>query len=100
MQSLSGRCPESHPFAYNEGYHCCQTGKEKYYSPQGKKCDGGEIHWDSKCCENDKAIECPSGRCGNYNLGKSLRIVFAEIFKFGENKEILALGAKSLLYRL
>ncbi|XP_063692556.1 papilin-like [Bolinopsis microptera] len=68
-QSYSGEpleCPASHPYAYSDGQYCCKSNKEKYYGPQGSKCDGSVIQRDSKCCEGDQYRTCPNGNCENY----------------------------------
>merc|ERR1712126_60901 len=38
---------------------------EKIYEPQGTKCDGGKIQYDSMCCGSDDYMPCPSGVCSN-----------------------------------
>ena len=62
-------CPESHPFAYYNGTHCCKSGFEKDESAsQGEVCDGGPITLESRCCRNDEHIECSKGsNCRNYD---------------------------------
>jgi len=61
-------CPSTHPNVYYDGRYCCQSDREKVYTPQGAKCDGGRIQRDSLCCEGDRHIKCPSesGICDNY----------------------------------
>ena len=56
-------CPDSHPYAYFNGQYCCASEYENIYEPQGAKCDGGIIQYDSMCCANDEHIPCPSGIC-------------------------------------
>ena len=63
----SGKCPASHPYVYNDGEHCCKVNREKIYQSQGQQCDGSKIQRDSKCCEDNKYIKCPSGNnCENF----------------------------------
>ena len=56
-------CPESHPYAYSDGKYCCSTAFEKTYSPQGTKCDGGPISFESTCCKDDLYSICPVNVC-------------------------------------
>ena len=72
------QCPASHPNVYYNGDYCCQTNKEKVYTPQGSKCDGSVIQKDSLCCKGNQYTACPSGNCENYQ-GLDLR---SECFRF------------------
>ena len=76
VYQLFSECPASHPNVYHNGQHCCKSNKEKVYSTQGTKCDGGVLQRDSLCCHDDQHIPCPSGNCENYKgleLGESFR---------------------------
>ena len=64
------KCPDSHPYAYYNGQYCCASDTEKTFEPQGTKCDGSKIQFDSLCCLDDQKIECPSENC--YTRGKIL----------------------------
>ena len=68
---LLDKCPDSHPHAYYDGHYCCASDYEKIYEPQGTKCDGGKIQYDSMCCGSDDYMPCPSGICSN--TGKVLQ---------------------------
>ena len=59
----TGKCPASHPYAYNNGKHCCAYNREKHYRPQGHKCDGSKISISSLCCLNDKHVRCQYEKC-------------------------------------
>jgi len=61
-----GRCPSSHPYAYYSGSYCCKYGREKVYRPQGSKCDGSTIQFNSLCCYANGFVRCPNGKCRNY----------------------------------
>ena len=67
---FAGNCPKSHPFAYNNGNHCCQVNREKYYEPLGIACDGSTIDGNSKCCEDNRYTACTDRPCGDYEEGK------------------------------
>ena len=78
-----GKCPASHPFVYYSGEYCCQTNREKVYTPQGYKCDGSVIQRDSMCCEANRYVLCPSKPCKNYNQpapGNSLLLKIVSMF--------------------
>ena len=58
-KKASGKCPDSHPFAYFDGgKYCCQTN----YDLRGKR-----ITLDTRSCENNSKIICPHGKCINYS---------------------------------
>ena len=59
-------CLESHPFAFNQGKHCCKHGIEKSYAPHGDKCDGGTISIHSTCCKDDEYADCLNGLCKSF----------------------------------
>lgn len=59
-------CPESNPYAYDNGHHCCKYPHEKVNWFQGGACNGGEISITSKCCKDDAYTVCPNGICDNY----------------------------------
>ena len=80
---VSGECPQTYPFAFNGGQHCCPYDKEwegKYLGiTPGRDpvwdmgCDGGPISLSSKCCPYGENSRCPENpgnkRCrnrGNY----------------------------------
>ena len=50
--SDGGRCPETHPFAYNEGRDCCAAPFEDMNDALGRACDGSPIGLESRCCLN------------------------------------------------
>jgi len=72
LLQVRGQCPESHPHAYYNGRHCCSSAYEKYYEPQGSKCDNSAIQFDSLCCEGDRHIPCPTGTCANYGINSNV----------------------------
>ena len=41
------RCPESHPYAYNNGYDCCASPFEDFTDGFGRRCDGSPISIES-----------------------------------------------------
>ncbi len=55
------RCPDSHPFAFHGGSHCCRLGT------QSLDCEQGELKFTSElqCCPEEVTMECPeeSGLC-------------------------------------
>jgi len=58
------QCPETHPFAYNDGAGCCALPFEDVDDDFGKDCDASPISLESKCCLNaadqsDLSINCP-----------------------------------------
>jgi len=53
-----GRCPESYPFSYNNGHHCCLTNKDYY---------GNNLKPTSPSCRNNKNIACPTLSCSSFN---------------------------------
>ena len=55
----------SYPFVYFNGEYCCASGYEKFYKPQGAKCDGSRIQYDSLCCTDNDFIDCPTEICSN-----------------------------------
>jgi len=59
-------CPQHHPFAYYNGQYCCATKREKYNHPQGYRCDGGVLAFDSLCCKDDAFVKCYGKRCGDF----------------------------------
>ena len=78
------QCPASHPNVYYNGEYCCQSEREKFYWPQGTKCDGSQIQRDSLCCEGDRYIACPSesGVCESYSdIGYIILVLLLEIYK-------------------
>ena len=50
--SDGGRCPDTHPFAYNEGKDCCAAPFEDMNDALGRACDGSPIGLESRCCLN------------------------------------------------
>ena len=65
LDKWDGKCPDSHPYAYYNGQHCCKAGIEKTNAAQGTKCDGSPIQLDSLCCLNDEHTPCPGESCTN-----------------------------------
>jgi len=63
--TTKGSCPSTHPFAYNNGHHCCAVNKEKIYTPQGALCDGSIIGIDSQCCGGAINV-CTTPPCNNF----------------------------------
>ena len=66
LEKLS--CPDSHPYSYNNGWHCC---KERKDSCQ-KNCKSVflEFEDDEDCCPEEKRIACPkTERCADYFTG-------------------------------
>lgn len=53
---LGNRCPDTHPFAYNDGTDCCENPFEDFNDVLGRTCDGSPISLESKCCLN--AYKC------------------------------------------
>ena len=60
---IANECPSTHPWSYYEGDYCCATNKEKINPPDGQKCDGSALEYDSVCCEDDDAVSCPDPPC-------------------------------------
>ena len=63
-------CPQSHPFAFENGKSCCSRNKEEDNSflrrIHGAKCDGSTIAYDSLCCRANGGKPCPNKPCQNY----------------------------------
>ena len=69
--TFSGFCPSSHPNPYYNGEYCCKNDKEKVFKPQGSKCDGSRIQYDSLCCYKNqyiKILECKYKMNGSKSL--------------------------------
>ena len=65
IDSSTTPCPASHPFAYNNGKHCCESGFEKDHI----FWKGDPILLTSKSCNKNKYKRCPGGRhCRNHAL--------------------------------
>ena len=90
---FAGNCPKSHPFAYNNGNHCCQVNHEKYYEPLGIACDGSTIDGNSQCCEDNRYTACTDRPCGDYEEGK-----FNEIWNETVADKLLGCPVGALLY--
>ena len=75
-ETLTSECPESHPYAYYNGYYCCESGREKVHTLDGDKCDGSAIQIDSLCCLGDRFIDCPLGICESHPGTKADVILF------------------------
>lgn len=58
--SQGTKCPSSHPYVYYNGQYCCNVDYEKFYPPQGDKCDGSTISRTSLCCGGGGML-CPTG---------------------------------------
>ena len=80
--SDEGHCPTSHPYVYKYGEWCCQTKKEKIYTPQGEHCDGSVIQGNSLCCEGDRNIMCPDETCVDYLQKGNSRKISKELQPF------------------
>ena len=78
--SETWKCPATHPYVYYNGQYCCQSDREKVYTPQGDKCDGSAIQTDSLCCEGDKYIQCPSGNCTSLNTATAGYKLYFQLF--------------------
>ncbi len=52
------KCPTSHPFAVNQGLHCCATYKKTNDPGVNAACDGTDFHQADpvECCQD--AIQC------------------------------------------
>ena len=46
------RCPDTHPFAYDDGANCCAAPFEDVNDEFGAFCDGSPISLQSRCCLN------------------------------------------------
>ena len=64
-------CPYNHPFAVNNGTHCCSFGNKRNNTDIG--CNGNgtvEFSDPKECCKRDDWIECPNkvGGCKTHAL--------------------------------
>ena len=61
----SSMCPASYPYVFLMGTKCCAVGKEgnSNNTSFGELCDGGDISWESVCCEDNRNITCPNPPC-------------------------------------
>ena len=62
-------CPWSHPFAMDDGKHCCKYYSRKNDSSADPICDGGEIQFEDplSCCILDDVFPCPEGLCQSHH---------------------------------
>ena len=70
------RCPGSHPYAYDDGAHCCALPFEDVDDVYGINCDASPISLESKCCLNaadqpDLTTSCKALRCLNYQYSEA-----------------------------
>ena len=66
------KCPDSHPYAYLSGTHCCLTNREEIEPKDGDLCDGSAIGFTSSCCDVDR-IQCPDDKlCENAVFGNAV----------------------------
>ena len=82
--SFLDQCPTDHPFAYNNGNHCCKTKEERLVEigttpwwPQSEiddgTCDGLDFNRQSSCCRDDAYTPCPhTSGCFDNSGGKCL----------------------------
>ena len=88
---LGVECPSSHPFAYLNGWYCCQTKEERptwYNSPKTPQneidsgtCDGLDFNRKSRCCKDERNTPCSDtnkcfdyvGGTGKYCISRSIR---------------------------
>eukprot|EP00397_Hematodinium_sp_SG-2012_P027324 GEMP01028704.1.p1 GENE.GEMP01028704.1~~GEMP01028704.1.p1 ORF type:complete len:619 (+),score=69.64 GEMP01028704.1:371-2227(+) len=61
----AGVCPLDFPYAFQNGYHCCND------QNAGAKCGGGHISLKSPCCEGNQYAACWKPPCSDYS-GKIL----------------------------
>ena len=64
-------CTKDHPFAYNNGQHCCETNQELVNGGNSDEvasgtCDGIGFSIESTCCKDHKYLKCPHTKCKDY----------------------------------
>ena len=58
LYKTDNSCPYSHPYAFMWGMYCCEDKKEGHGKTAELGCNGGDLDYDSTCCEGDKQIMC------------------------------------------
>ena len=75
-----GDCPNSHPYVYRRGDYCCKYNKENVFARDGEFCDGSELTFESKCCQNNAMLGCPHGD-GNCRDNQGTRKCFLTLLR-------------------
>ena len=87
-------CTKDHPFAYNNGQHCCETNQELVNGGNSDEvasgtCDGIGFSIESTCCKDHKYLKCPHTKCKDYGgkdyekfdtVSKILKLYFGALF--------------------
>ncbi len=73
LYAALGICPESHPYAFDEGRHCCLLPVKWNDTGKASDCDGKPIRQFSskECCMPDDFVECDNKEmgCKSFNIG-------------------------------
>ena len=79
---FGNRCPETHPFAYDDGANCCASPFEDFNDEHGRNCDGSPLSLESKCCLNayeheSLKVSCPTDHPNSGTGAKCLNHITA-----------------------
>lgn len=69
---VSSPCPESHGYGFDNGRHCCRSGRKVDNTTMHPECDGELISFETNilCCQNEDFVTCTPGRvCSDRHRG-------------------------------